>query len=44
MLYGTPCVEGKPFIWSESLWSIQPLRDVPGRLDGHFTLMHLHLR
>jgi hypothetical protein len=44
MLYGTPWVKGKPFIWSESLWAWQPLRDVPDRLDGTFTLMPLYLR
>ena len=44
MLYGTPHVKGEPFIWSESLWSWQPLRDVPDRVDGKFTLMPLYLR
>jgi hypothetical protein len=44
MLYGTPHVKGKPFIWSESLWNWQPLRDVPDSLDGVFTLMPLYLR
>ncbi len=44
MLYGTPYVKGKPFIWSESPWSGQSLRDVPDRLDGKFTLMPLYLR
>lgn len=44
MLYGTPHVRGKPFIWSESLWSWQPLRDVPDSVDGIFTLMPLYLR
>ncbi len=44
MLFGTPWVKGKPFIWSKSLWSWQPLRDVPDRLDGKFTLMPLYLR
>lgn len=44
MLYGAPCVNGKPFIWSQSLWSEQTLRDVPDRLDGHFTLVQLYLR
>lgn len=44
MLYGTPEVHGKPFIWSESLWAGQTLRDVPDRLDGHFTLMPIYLR
>ncbi|MBJ6799778.1 phospholipase B family protein [Geomonas propionica] len=44
MLYGTPHVQGKPFIWSESPWAWQPLRDVPDRLDGKFTLMPLYLK
>ncbi len=44
MLYGTPRVNGKPFIWSESSWKWQTLRDVPDRLDGSFTLMPLYLR
>jgi hypothetical protein len=44
MLYGTPWIKGKPFIWSESLWYWQQLRDVPDRLDGKFTLMPLYLR
>jgi len=44
MLYGTPQVKGKPFIWSESLWNWQLLRDVPDSLDGIFTLMPLYLR
>ena len=34
MLYGTPYVNGTPFIWSESSWKWQPLRDVPDRVDG----------
>ncbi|MFZ4481038.1 MAG: hypothetical protein ACOYNZ_14220 [Rhodoferax sp.] len=44
MLYGTAKVAGKPFIWSESAWKTQTLRDVPDRLDGSFTLMPLYLR
>jgi hypothetical protein len=44
MLYGTAYVKGKPFIWSDSLWSEQTLRDVPDRLDGRFTLMSLYLK
>ena len=44
MLYGTPKVDGKPFIWSESPWSTQKRRDVPDRVDGTFTLMPLYLR
>jgi hypothetical protein len=44
MLYGTPEVKGKPFIWSESAWREQKLRDVPDRLDGSFTLMPILMR
>jgi hypothetical protein len=44
MLYGTAKVNGAPFIWSQSLWKGQKLRDVPDRLDGSFTLMPLYLR
>lgn len=44
MLYGSAKVNDKPFIWSESLWSDQKLRDVPDRIDGTFTLMPLYLR
>lgn len=44
MLYGTAYVNGAPFIWSQSSWKWQKLRDVPDRLDGVFTLMPLHLK
>jgi hypothetical protein len=44
MLYGTAKINTKPFIWSESAWKTQTLRDVPDRLDGSFTLMPLYLR
>jgi hypothetical protein len=44
MLYGTPRFNGTPFIWSESLWKSQKLRDVPDRVDGTFTPMPLYLR
>jgi hypothetical protein len=44
MLYGTPYVNGTPFIWSQSSWKWQTLRDVPDRIDGRFTLMPLYLR
>lgn len=44
MLYGTAKINSKPFIWSESAWKTQTLRDVPDRLDGSFTLMPLYLR
>lgn len=44
MLYGTPEINGAPFIWSQSSWKWQTLRDVPDRIDGRFTLMPLFLR
>ena len=44
MLYGTPYINGAPFIWSQSSWNWQKLRNVPDRLDGVFTLMPLYLR
>jgi hypothetical protein len=44
MLYGTPYVNGAPFIWSKSSWKWQTLRNVPDRIDGRFTLMPLYLR
>jgi hypothetical protein len=44
MLYGTPHVGGKPFIWSQSNWHWQKLRDVPDRVDGRFTLMPIFLK
>jgi hypothetical protein len=44
MLYGTPKVNGTPFIWSQSSWKWQTLRDVPDRIDGSFTLMPLYLK
>jgi hypothetical protein len=44
MLYGTAKINSKPFIWSESTWKTQTLRDVPDRLEGNFTLMPLYLK
>jgi len=44
MLYGSAKVTKKPFIWSQSSWKWQILRDVPDRIDGRFTLMPLYLR
>ena len=43
MRYGTPIVNGAPFVWSLSSWKWQKLRDVPDRLDGTFNLMPLHM-
>ena len=39
MKYGTPVVNGKPFIWSESQWHTQKLRDIPDVMDGDYHLL-----
>jgi len=44
MRYGTPYVDGQPFIWSESQWSGQKLRDVPDRVDGQYQYLNLYLK
>ncbi|MFH1084078.1 MAG: hypothetical protein V1751_11880 [Pseudomonadota bacterium] len=44
MKFGSPIVNGKPFIWSESQWSSQKLRDVPDSIDGSFNLMRTYIR
>jgi len=44
MLYGTPHIHGKPFIWSQSSYSWQKLRDVPDRVDGEYLLTPLYLK
>lgn len=44
MKYGTPEVDGKPFIWSESQWSGQKLRGVPDVVGGDWRLLKLHMR
>jgi hypothetical protein len=44
MKYGTPHVNGSPFIWSQSQWSGQKLRDVPDVLDGNYNLLNLYIR
>lgn len=44
MKFGTAKVDGKPFIWSESQWSGQKLRDVPDALDGDFELLKMNMK
>jgi hypothetical protein len=44
MKFGTPYVNGKPFIWSESQWKSQKLRDVPDVVDGPWTLLNAYIR
>ena len=44
MKFGTPSVNGQPFVWSESQWSDQKLRYVPDRVEGDWRLLHLHMR
>jgi len=38
MKFGTAKINNTPFIWSESDWSDQPLRNVPDVVDGEFIL------
>ncbi|MEI6309283.1 MAG: hypothetical protein WCP58_06560 [bacterium] len=44
MKFGTPVINGKPFIWSESPWKGWKLRSVPDRVDGIFTLLNAYIR
>ncbi len=44
MKFGTPYVDGLPFIWSSSQWSGQKLRDVPDAVDGRYHYLDLHLK
>lgn len=44
MKFGTPYVNGKPFIWSESQWKDQKLRDVPDVVDGQWELLDANIR
>jgi hypothetical protein len=44
MKFGSPSVNGKPFIWSESQWKGQKLRNVPDRVEGEWTLLNLYMR
>jgi hypothetical protein len=44
MKYGTATIAGKPFIWSESEWAGQKLRDVPNTVDGEFHLINTYIR
>ncbi len=44
MKFGTPIINGKPFIWSESQWRDQNIRDVPNRLDGEYQLLNLGIK
>jgi hypothetical protein len=44
MKYGTATIAGKPFIWSESEWAGQKLRDVPNTVDGEYHLINTYLR
>ena len=44
MKFGTPIIDGEPFIWSKSDWKEQKLRDVPDVLDGEWSLLKLLIR
>lgn len=44
MKFGTPYVNGRPFIWSQSEWKSQKLRFVPDVVDGQWTLLNGYIR
>lgn len=44
MKYGTAEYDGEPFIWSESDWSDQELRNVPDRVEGEFELTNVYMK
>ncbi len=44
MKFGSAYVDGKPFIWSESQWNTQKLRNVPDRIDGNFQELNMYIR
>jgi hypothetical protein len=44
MKFGTPYVDGKPFIWSQSQWKGQKLRFVPDVIDGPYTLLNGYIK
>ncbi|HEY3247086.1 MAG TPA: hypothetical protein VGK88_02180 [bacterium] len=44
MKYGTPVFNGKPFIWSESQWKTQKLRDVPNVVTGGWQFLRAYIR
>lgn len=43
MRYGTPSVNGKPFIWSQSPWPNMPHFGVPDVVDGAWNRVNLHM-
>ena len=44
MKFGTPYVNGQPFIWSQSQWKSQKLRFVPDDVDGPWTHLNGYIR
>lgn len=44
MKFGTPIVNGEPFVWSKSQWKETKLRYVPDSIDGPFTLLNGYIR
>ncbi len=44
MKFGTPIINGSPFIWSKSIWKYQKLRDVPDELTGGFHLINTYVK
>lgn len=44
MLFGSAHINGPPFIWSQSVWPTQKLRDVSNVWDGEFTVIPLYIK
>jgi len=44
MKFGSAKINDKPFIWSESQWNTQKLRDVPDSIDGNFNYLYTYIR
>jgi hypothetical protein len=43
MKLGSAKIKGKPFIWSQSKWKGQKLRDVPDAIDGNFHYLNTYI-
>jgi len=44
MKFGSAKIKGKPFIWSESQWKTQKLRDVPDWINGDFQYLNSYIK
>jgi len=44
MKFGSAKIKGKPFIWSQSQWKKQKLRDVPDLINGDFQYLKSYIK